>query len=919
MFRLCLFDRFSLTFAPAADVAVSAARHQALLAYVGLQPSLACGREQLATLLWGDTGEANARHSLSQALLALRKRMEPYAPPCLAVDRATIRLIETTIIIDVREFDRLVAAGDQESIAAAIAMFKTGFLEGFHSGAPEFDTWADNERTRLWMMYRSAVERYADTPSAPAEKIIEAITRLANHDQFDESVHRLMLRTLAQRFGSPAALAYAGKLAKLLERELGVGPEPATAGMIADIRATPHMSTPRPLTPPAAKAAAPSPGPKIFGNVPPRDFNFTGRADLLADLHVRLYRHDGGATNRVAVHGLGGIGKTTFVAEYAYRHSADYAGVWWARASQRTLLVESLAALAAQLDPALALESNQAKAATAGLGILARFGQPFLLIYDDAGSPDVVADFIPSGNAGVIITSRWPDWAGRALEIRLDVFGDAAAVEFLQKRTARLDAAGAGRLARALGFLPLALDHAGAYCRLSALNFDGYLKRIDAAIAHAPRGVTYPASIAATFGLALETACMQHEAAETLLGYLAFLAPERIPLDLIGDDVIDPFQKEGALAALFAVSLLDHEAADDGSVLLTLHPLVQSAMRFRLAGKKQSADVARRTGHCLAAAFPATAITDPGTWTACAALLRHALTFRELSSDVAAPDADSCQLLANLGCYLFIRGAYGEAEQILRESISVAESLWDPAHPVVAMRQNNLALLLSTIGRYSEAEPLLRRIIVRGEESLGRQHIDVAMRLNNLGRLLTDTKRYREAEPLYREAIAIADSQSGGDLAHAVSWRNNLGILLNETGRNEQGEQVYREALAIGLRTLGDRHHEVARCLNNLGLLLRDVNRLEESGGLIRDALAIWADMLGEEHPIYARGHENLAKTLLLMGRHDEALAAAESALRVHEAKLGVAHFWTRESAQTRSRALAALGRTCDAVTLSPS
>src|SRR6476646_4644657 len=107
-FRLSLFDRFSLTFGTAEEVSVGAPRYQALIAYVGLQTSLACNREQLATLLWGDTGDANARHSLSQALLALRKKLELYRPGLLTADRASVRLVESKVWIDVRYFDQLV-------------------------------------------------------------------------------------------------------------------------------------------------------------------------------------------------------------------------------------------------------------------------------------------------------------------------------------------------------------------------------------------------------------------------------------------------------------------------------------------------------------------------------------------------------------------------------------------------------------------------------------------------------------------------------------------------------------------------------------------------------------------------------------------------------------------------------------------
>ena len=142
---------------------------------------------------------------------------------------------------------------------------------------------------------------------------------------------------------------------------------------------------------------------------------------------------------QVVIHGLGGIGKTSLAAEYAHRRANDYSGVWWARAAQRTLLVESLADLAGRLDPALAAEADHEKAAIAGLARLARFRKPFLLVYDNVDAPETIRDLIPSSSARVIITSRWADWSGRAAELRLDAFEEDVAVEFLQKRAGRND------------------------------------------------------------------------------------------------------------------------------------------------------------------------------------------------------------------------------------------------------------------------------------------------------------------------------------------------------------------------------------------------------------------------------------------------------------------------------------------------
>src|SRR5262249_26264131 len=153
----------------------------------------------------------------------------------------------------------------------------------------------------------------------------------------------------------------------------------------------------------------------------------------------------------------------------------------------------SLATLAIRLEPRLVEEADAEAAAQAGLARVARSTVPYLLIYDNVERPDTLRDLVPSSGARVLLTTRWTDWGGRAAEMKLDLLDAARASDFLQRRAGRRDEAAASRLAEALGFLPLALDHAGAYCRLTGTSFDGYRAKIDARIARAPMGASYPA------------------------------------------------------------------------------------------------------------------------------------------------------------------------------------------------------------------------------------------------------------------------------------------------------------------------------------------------------------------------------------------------------------------------------------------
>lgn len=66
-----------------------------------------------------------------------------------------------------------------------------------------------------------------------------------------------------------------------------------------------------------------------WGGVPPRNVNFTGREDLLRQLHERLGPGVMTAVVPHALRGLDGVGKTQLAAEYAYRHRKDFDTIWW--------------------------------------------------------------------------------------------------------------------------------------------------------------------------------------------------------------------------------------------------------------------------------------------------------------------------------------------------------------------------------------------------------------------------------------------------------------------------------------------------------------------------------------------------------------------------------------------------------------
>jgi tetratricopeptide (TPR) repeat protein len=704
--------------------------------------------------------------------------------------------------------------------------------------------------------------------------------------------------------------------------------------------------------------AAPPP-PRPFIGVPPRIASFTGRADELDRLDAILMHEKPAAVTqasvgRAAVQGMGGVGKTSLAIEYAHRFRGLYAGVCWCPAETRTGLLSALANLAVTLGASTAEEADVEKAAKSALRRLAEQRTTWLLIYDNVPAPDHIVDLLPSAGARVLITSRFSDWSEQADEVALDVLALEEAVALLESRTGRSDAAGARTLAEALGNLPLALDHAAAYCKRVQMRFVDYAAKASSLIAAAPRGVGYPRSVAATFDLAIAEAVAQCQAAEPLMAYLAQCGPERIPMTLVAGAVEDEAKRLEALAALAEVSLVRHDPFEDGTPAVTVHRLVQAVARARSEADGSAQDAVGQLTARLVAIYPEDedAYLNPPSWPLCAKLTPHLLARR------GADDASVSELLNRAGAYFLGRAAHSQAAVLLRDALAMREKALGPEHPNTAMSLNNLGYLLKGQGDPAGARPLLERALAIQEKTLGPEHPDTAISLNNLANLLQEQGDHAGARPLLERALAIREKALGPEHPTTAVSLNDLANLFQAQGDHAGARPLLERALAIKEKTLGPEHpttavslndlarllhdqHDLAGArplleralamrekafgpehpntamsLNNLTRLLHDQHDLAGARPLFERALAIYGKALGPEHPYTNRARSNLSRLLLLMGRQTDALTLGETALTAHDKVLGRDHAWTKRSAHTTADALDALGRTEEAKTL---
>ena len=228
-------------------------RPLALLAVAAAAGKKGISRDKVIGILWAETGEEQARHTLSQTLYSLRRD----AGCDLIVGTNQLRL-DPGLSSDIGELQAAVSAGELETVAV---LYTGKFLEGFYlPGAPEFERWVEEERTNLHREALRALERlakHADEAGIHPEAV-RWWHRLAELDPLSARYTAGLMRALAAVGDRSGALSRFRLYRETVHRELNAEPDPAVQKLEVALRVA---ALPKPVVaaPPAAASALPAP------------------------------------------------------------------------------------------------------------------------------------------------------------------------------------------------------------------------------------------------------------------------------------------------------------------------------------------------------------------------------------------------------------------------------------------------------------------------------------------------------------------------------------------------------------------------------------------------------------------------------------------------------------------------------------
>ncbi|KAL4724498.1 hypothetical protein ACLX1H_007939 [Fusarium chlamydosporum] len=504
--------------------------------------------------------------------------------------------------------------------------------------------------------------------------------------------------------------------------------------------------------------------------------SFVGRDDILEKLQRLLFEE---GSLKVALVGLGGIGKTQIALQLAYwmkEKKQDYSVFWVPALSRASFeqaciqIIEACGLPTADGDNAIESVRQYLSSRRAGKWLLVvDNADDAQTVMGSAGTEEGIYRLLPQNNEGrIVFTTRYQKLAcsiaGRNI-FPVPAMSRDEARSFLKDalipEISLNDELATDRLLALLTYLPLANTQATAYMNENQLPLTEYLQlfentdrdRIELLSAEFQDDTRYKQSqnpVATTWFISFNQIREADELASRILMFLAFIEPKAVPQSILpeGESRQQLIRAIGMLCGASHHKVMDYRERFleetkrgndiEGTTLAENHP-------SRLASQ-----------HALAIAYRAN-----GQIAEAVELLKHVVAVRETTLAEDHPDRPASQ--HELAVAYRANRQIAEAVELLKHVVAVRETTLAEDHPSRLASQHELARAYQASGQIAEAAELLQYVVTVEGTTLAEDHPDRLASQHELTRAYQANGKIAEA----RRTIQI-------DWHHSTSLQEHI-------------------------------------------------------------------------------------------------------------------------------------------------
>lgn len=696
---------------------------------------------------------------------------------------------------------------------------------------------------------------------------------------------------------------------------------------------------------------------KVPGNLPAPNARFVGREREMKLMHESVGLGKFGVMT--AIHGVGGLGKTSIAFQYAYAYADFYpGGRWHIGCANETNLAAVLKKLDLDLKVTFTMDEKKddirgAKRIINELEILAIKGaearsgeinppKPMtLLLLDNVDHPDLIQQpntdlFTGKDWLKILVTTRFgpvefgSDETKYALisidELPLD---DALSLiesyqpggcfrNIEEKEKAK-------EIVKMLGCFTLAVEVAALYLyerrgQISCADFlellrrEGSISALDIAGSKTKTSLIHTKLITSTLAPTLD---ILPDSEKLILNYASLLPPDSVPIPwlraLVSKDypefatdaeigLDDPWLS--AINHLISLRLLQIAELEDNNFIpriVRIHRLIQQFLDNRIKEGRDTLLSRLIQFVCLRTDYLHKNWVDKETRWEISPVIACC------SSWILKNIADSSYIANQIQWALTNLGYYSDAKDLLVKAIVMEEKIHELTDATLSNYYFNLAAVEYDLGDQQVAKESLIKAIELIVNKYGPDDPSLSPYYSNLSLVEQALGNPEESKRLLKNVIEIDEKFFRLNKPHLALDYSNLATIEHDLGNYTDAKELILKAISIGEDIYDPNHPQLALYYAIYAMLEQALGNFTAAEPYMRKAFEIRKGVYGPNHPERANGMVSLGRLLVDLGQIEEADRLAQEAIEVwkksdnpNDWRLGKA-FWILGLLEARS------------------
>ena len=538
-----------------------------------------------------------------------------------------------------------------------------------------------------------------------------------------------------------------------------------------------------------------------------RNQRFLGRHNEVVELEQQILSNN--EVRKMAIAGLGGVGKTQIALEVAYRvrDRKPECSIFWGPSTSIEMIEQAYMSIGKHLGLQGVTPAEMKVRVKAHLS--SEKAGPWLLIADNVddmniwltsdGSSPALSTYLPESKYGfVLFTSRNRQIATKLVGpnvIDIPQMDDKIATDLLRAllihKCLANDHKTTTQLLHQLSCLPLAITQAASYINETEISVAAYLSllesqenvKVELLSQNFEDGWRYAEtnnSVAATWLISFDQIRRLNPLAANYLLFMSCIDPRDIPLSLLPPDSSQVKQQK-ALGLLKAYSFITGQVGDK---IVSLHRLVHVATRNWLRSGGMLEQWTVRTGKRLRDIFPSNINENRVLWRE---YLPHALFILQ-SKEFQNDQRDREHLVQQVAKCLYSDGRYDQAGALFKEVLEKKSKRLKNDDEEMLDSMGWMASTYQKQGRWIEAENLDVQLMETRKTVLGPRHPSTLTSMSDLACTYRKQGRWVEAEKLFIQVIETRKTVLGSKHPDTLTtWHVPIG---NRPGTMDGGAKA---------------------------------------------------------------------------------------------------------------------------------